>query len=144
MHNGDLKNFNNYKKKVIDEIDDKLYELINGNTDSEHVFYLVLTYLKDKKFTQKNVKEAILKTINFINNASNNIFSFNIAITNSKLIVFTRYINNDQKPPSLYFCRKNNNIKISSEPIDYSDEWTYIPKNMMGYYIKNKLSFNKI
>ena len=82
MHNGDLKNFNNYKKKVIDEIDDKLYELINGNTDSEHVFYLVLTYLKDKKFTQKNVKEAILKTINFINNASNNIFSFNIAITN--------------------------------------------------------------
>jgi len=144
MHNGDLKKFNNYKKKVIYAIDDELYEFINGNTDSEHVFYLILTYLKNKKFNQKNVKEAILKTINFFNNVSNNIFSFNIAITNGKIIVFTRYINNDEKPPSLYFCNNNNNIKISSEPIDYSDEWTCIPKNMIGCFRKNKLSFDKI
>lgn len=144
MHNGDLKNFNSYKKKVIEEIDDNLYEVINGNTDSEHIFYLILSYLNNKPFIEENVKDAILKCINFFNNVSNNIFSFNIAITNGNLIIFTRYINNDEKPPSLYFCKKQNNINISSEPIDYSDEWTYIPKNVIGTYINNNLSISKI
>lgn len=144
MHNGDLKKFNEYKKDIINKIDSESYKLLKGNTDSEHIFVLIISLLKNKKITLKNIKNVVLDVINYLKQITNNIFSFNIAITNGKFIVFTRYINNDEKPPSLYFNKSDDNILISSEPIDYDDDWTYIPKNVLGTFYKKELKFYKI
>lgn len=143
MHNGDLKHFNDHKKNIIENIDDDIYKSLQGNTDSEHIFLLILTYLKNKKFTINNVKQAILDVIKFINTL-NTTFSFNIAITNNKFIIFTRYINNNEKPPSLYYNKSCNNMLISSEPINFDDKWVYIPKNVLGVYHNKKLQIDKI
>ena len=55
----------------------------------------------------------------------NIIVSANIIISNSKNILVSRYINNDDEPPSLYFS-KDRKI-ISSEPV--IDSYELIPKN---------------
>ena len=146
MHNGDLKNYNIYKKKIFNKIDDRIFQLIKGTTDSEYIFALILSFLKDKQINVNNVKLSIIETIKFINTITDTIFSFNIAITEGNFVIFTRYINNqNENPPSLYFKKNKDNIVISSEPIDFNeDNWTCIPKNTIGYYEKNVLKFEKI
>ncbi len=143
MHNGDFKNFNKYKKKIIEKIDNKLLLLIKGTTDSEYIFYLILTIAKEI-FTYENIKKSILETINIINEISKNTISLNIAITNGDYIIFTRYINNDENPCSLYFKDFKTYILISSEPIDYDDDWSCIPRNSIGSFIENGLLIEKI
>lgn len=144
MHNGDLKNFNDYKKKFINEIDTDIFKLLKGTTDSEHIFLLINSYIKNKKITITNIKKSILKVIKFIKSITKEVFSFNIAITNGKFIIFTRYINNDENPPSLYYKIDNKKILISSEPINFEDKWNYIEKNVIGQYSNNKIKFKKI
>ena len=47
-HNGNLKNFDQYKTKLIEYIDPELRRFILGSTDSEVIFYLILSLLKKK------------------------------------------------------------------------------------------------
>ena len=144
MHNGDFKNFNKYKKIIIEKIDDTFLPLIKGTTDSEHIFYLIISLCKNI-FTLENVKLSLLKAIKIINEISKENISLNIAITNGDYIVFTRYINNNENPCSLYFKYNKEYILISSEPIDYNDDdWTFIPKNSIGTYANNGLLIENI
>lgn len=53
-HNGNLKDFDNYKEKLIDYIDPDLKPFILGSTDSEVIFYLLLTLLKKKSLLNKS------------------------------------------------------------------------------------------
>jgi len=144
MHNGDLKDFRSYIKKVINKIDDNILSNLKGNTDSEYIFLLIISFLKNSRINIKNIKNAILEVINFIKTITTQVFSFNIAITNGKFIIFTRYISNDEKPPSLYYKFFDTNLCISSEPIDIDDEWIYIPKNVIGYYEGKEVNFEKL
>ena len=143
MHNGDLKNFTKYKKNLIEYINDDIFSLIKGTTDSEYIFSLILTICKNN-FSQKNIKTSILKAIKLINSLSNDTISLNIAITNGNFIIFTRYINNKESPSSLYYKLCNNYILISSEPINFNELWIPIPKNSIGCYYKKKLVINDI
>lgn len=71
-HNGNLKNFSQYKAKLIEYIDPELRSFILGNTDSEVIFYLLLSLLKKKSLLKqtapklselKDVTEALCKII---------------------------------------------------------------------------------
>jgi len=144
MHNGDFKNFKNYIKLIINKIDDDILINLKGTTDSEYIFLLIISFLKNKELNIQNMKYAIIDVIKYINTIPIPIFSFNIAITNGEFIVFTRYINNHEKPPSLYYKFYDKNICISSEPINTGEEWTYIPKNVIGYYDGKDINIEKI
>lgn len=145
MHNGDIKDFSKMKKKIIQKMDNHIFSLLKGNTDSEYTFGLILTFLKDSVIDNKNIKLAIIKTIKFLNSITDNVISFNIAITDGIHIIFTRYINNKERPPSLYYrIDKDKNICISSEPIDYEKDWKFVPKNSIGYIVENKINISKI
>lgn len=143
MHNGDFKYFYKYKKQVIEKIDDKLFNLIKGTTDSEHIFYLIIS-LANKKFNMGNIKNSVLEAIKILNLITKNSISLNIAISNGEFIVFTRYINNNENPCSLYYKNNEGHILISSEPIDYDNNWSSIPKNSIGCYFNKTLSIEKI
>jgi len=129
---------------IDNNIDYKILSNLKGNTDSEYIFLLIISFLKDSTINIKNIKNAILEVINFIKTITTQVFSFNIAITNGKFIIFTRYISNHEKPPSLYYKFFDKNICISSEPIDIDDEWIYIPKNVIGFYEDKEVVFEKI
>lgn len=48
-HNGNLKNFDQYKTKLLSHIDQELQRFVLGTTDSEIIFYLLLTLIKKKQ-----------------------------------------------------------------------------------------------
>lgn len=145
LHNGCIDVFYKGKerKKIINKIDDDLLLNILGNTDSEYIFYLLMTFIKK----YNNVLKSIKKTIKFLNNFEG-IFSFNIILTHKKKIWVTRYINNllpDKQPPSLYYLNNEDKLIVSSEPLDTSDNnWIYIEKNSIIEYKKNILKINKL
>lgn len=144
MHNGDLTNFINFKKKIINDLDDDVYKIIKGNTDSEYAFALFLNFLDKDIFTNGGkldhllFKKIVIMLIHKLNNYGDNIpMSMNFAFTDGEIIICTRYINADDEPPSLYYRILNNNIIISSEPIDYVNSWIYIEKNSIITYKNN-------
>lgn len=137
-HNGFIESFYNGKsrKKIINKIDDDLLLNIMGNTDSEYLFYLILTYIK-KGF---DTVTAIKKVFIYLNKISKKLtISINIIITNGIQTYSTRYINKENlKPPSLYYIKNHDNIIISSEPFDKSNDlWELVPKNSL-IIVKNK------
>lgn len=61
-HNGNLKNFEDYKFKIIDRIAPELKRFIFGTTDSEVIFYLLLTFIKERhSLDQPIINLSILK-----------------------------------------------------------------------------------
>ena len=127
-HNGSIFPFN--EKDLIIFIDDKYKKNIKGNTDSEILFYIFLT-IKDKL---NNTKESWIYFFKLIKNLNSNI-SANIIYLNNNELFISRFINNDEIPPSLYF--DENELIISSEPI--TNNYTLIdPNSFIQYYIKDK------
>lgn len=47
-HNGNIKNYSRHRDMLIGQIDPELRRFILGSTDSEVIFYLILTKLKEK------------------------------------------------------------------------------------------------
>ena len=148
MHNGDIKNFDFYRKNVIGILKNDVYKIIKGNTDSEYAFALFLNILDDKIFKNGGYIKDIGVFRNLINNLINSLLkicndtcmSLNFGITDGNTIICTRFLNcKDEEPPSIHYKTYNNNIMISSEPIDYDDDWTVLGKNKMLIYSNNKI-----
>jgi predicted glutamine amidotransferase len=65
VHNGLIRDFQNIRRELIMTIDPKYFTFIEGNTDSEILFYLALTFgLRD------NALEAVEKTIGLVEKLS--------------------------------------------------------------------------
>jgi predicted glutamine amidotransferase len=112
-------------------IDKKYHKFIKGRTDSELLFYIFLTILDKNKYffnNEENCWKTFFKLLCLFKN-NGLIISANIVYVSSNNIFVSRFINNDEEPPSLYI--DNDNFIISSEPITYN--YTLIPKNS---YIK--------
>jgi predicted glutamine amidotransferase len=138
-HNGHLKEFNNGKsrKKLINRISDKFIVNIIGNTDSEYIFYLILTFV----FEGFNVVDSIKEAIKFINSLNpDSVFTMNVLFTDGLNIITTRYINNtDHKPPSLYMSNCGEYITISSEPLSKEcPSWELVDINKLIQYDSDK------
>ena len=69
-HNGNLKNFADYKQNLLSQVSDRLKPFILGTTDSELIFYLLLTEIeKHHPLGEANVPMDALAeaTQNFLN-----------------------------------------------------------------------------
>lgn len=63
-HNGNLKNFNSYKSSLLNYIDVELRSFILGHTDSEVIFYLLLSLIKKKSLlSASQIKFSDLKDV---------------------------------------------------------------------------------
>jgi predicted glutamine amidotransferase len=136
-HNGQLLNFGK-NKNLLKFIDKELKPNILGKTDSEQMFYLLLTIYEKARETEINksklksskkyqyIHENIL--VPFLKILSNNFEEVlsNIIFSTPEFSIITRYIYiqdnsqktniNETKPLSLYYSVKNGLI-VSSEPI---------------------------
>lgn len=144
MHNGNIA-----KKEVLldyirKNIDIELVQKIKGNTDSEYSFIIFLHFLKTDNLDYDNIsfvnlQKCMIKTIKkILELVKNDICSLNFCVTNKKITICTRYINSNEEPPSLYYFAKNNNIMISSEPINKNKEWKLLSKNSIIIISKTK------
>lgn len=145
VHNGTIRNFENYKKKIINKIDEALFLNIKGNTDSEHLFFLIMHFVKQNN----NLESSVKKAISWIVDAQEYYDGFsriNIVITNGSELMATRFVSKGEKSLSLRYLSKTNgkdkidSLTISSESLDDNDIlWSELPENHFLYINKDDM-----
>lgn len=143
-HNGTIHNFDGVRPRLLESISDELKPCISGETDSEHVFYYVLSMIQSQPDAE--LKDVIGKAVGNIDNWSREIdpdmpASVNLIITDGKRIAGSRM------GRSLHFLKRNgvldceicgfphihhhprNNYRafvVASEPLT-DEPWTEMP-----------------
>lgn len=120
MHNGGISEFAHIKRKLMDHISDKYYNLVQGSTDSECCFMLFLDCLEKMGcdttadpgvISHSKIRGAILQAIALINewqagleNLPREPSLLNFAVTDGSTIVVSRYITSKtDEAASLHF-----------------------------------------
>lgn len=161
MHNGGIAEFAKLKRKLQTTLPDDIYNVPQGNTDSEWAFALFLSKLPDahaRSFTPAVLRQAMLDTIFTLNSFAR---EFNIAepslmnfcVTDGETVVATRYISSKvDEAASLWFSsgttfseyargghykmskadKRENIIMVASEPLTFEKaDWMEIRTNTM-------------
>lgn len=144
VHNGTIKNFDHYKKKIINAINEDLFLNIKGNTDSEYFFFLIMHFVKQNH----NLENALRNAINWVVDAQkphDDFSRINIVITNGDELIATRFVSKNEKSLSLKYFPTSKGAKLSSlilssESLDGNDEgWGELPENHYIYINKNDM-----
>ena len=161
MHNGSIANFPSVKRHLRHLLDDEMYNIIKGETDSEHFFALFLQLAKNKSLNASQaVADNLKETIEVINQlvqdyGKGEASFFNICLTDGKRLFATRYCSDTKiTPESLhyfsghhvspipdYITKQENtqhSVLIASEKLtDFNIEWLSVPKNHILIAEKN-------
>lgn len=133
IHNGRIENFRKtLHRKIRSLLSAEYYELINGSTDSEHIFALLLSLWQDNQhLTLEDVLRKTLLTLLDLAQHHEVDASANVIISDGHRLIASRFASSSP-PPSLYWLRDDpiftNSVIIASEPI-FAGNWTALPEN---------------
>lgn len=158
MHNGMVQGFRKIRRSLLRELNEEAYDSVQGATDSEHLFGLFLNNLKDPSgpVSTNEMVEAMFgmfgdfNRLLFENDVREHSY-LNLAVSNGKSIVATRYTTNPRvQPATLYYmfgreyrCVEDRcfmvpddgqaeAVVISSEPFTTSkSDWVKVGRNSM-------------
>ncbi len=105
MHNGEMHNFMAIKRHLRHLLDDDIYNWIEGETDSEHLFALFLQLSKGRDLTNLSVaadvlQESFQQITGLIQDFSHAGPSYyNVCLTDGKRLLATRYCTSKKVPP---------------------------------------------
>ena len=142
-HNGFIENFEPVVKgKLLGLLDNNLLSAIKGNTDSELIFFIIISIYKK----ERNLLKAIKKTLKILSElckaAMLNFIIAEFKDTKCKLYATKTAIK--LSPPSLYYqVNKNKSIFISSEKLD-KKKWVSVKNNSLIECSKNKFKIMDI
>jgi glutamine amidotransferase len=155
-HNGGIENFGKIKRKIRQPLSDELYNWIKGQTDSEHIFaYLLNELLKNHKvITPDGVADSFDRTFEAMkklmkdNGIDNEPAYLNMAVTNGKFVVATRYVSDPKEEPLTMYHSEGSRfvvedgvtrmeapedddqaVLVVSEKLTDGKEWTLLPAN---------------
>ena len=145
IHNGYIDDFRQTLYRPIrNSLDDFAYRRIEGTTDSEHIFALVVNELETKAdiSLQQALKNTVEKLVE-LSQPDNIGFSANIVLSNSKELAACRYSNRELNP-TLYYVKDTNSysnaVIVASEPM-FDGDWISFPENsIIG--VKENLEIN--
>ena len=155
MHNGGVENFSLIKRQIREPLSDEFYNWIKGQTDSEHIFALLLHYLfkETSSVTPESVIHAFEKTFDHLNRLMKQFgiheaAYLNMVVTNGLFVVGTRYVSDpSEKALTLYHSEAtyyavengvsqmtdsaggNQAVLVVSEKLSDEKDWTLIPSN---------------
>ncbi|MDH4091236.1 MAG: class II glutamine amidotransferase [Cyclobacteriaceae bacterium] len=155
MHNGGIENFSAIKRKLREHLTDHLYNWIKGQTDSEHIFAYLISYLQNmgQGVNAESLMEAFENTFSSLKilmheNGINEPAYLNMVVTDGSLIVGTRYVTSPtEEPLTLYHSEgskyvvedgitqlvaqenDDNAVLVVSEKLTDDKDWTLIPAN---------------
>lgn len=158
MHNGGIYNFKKIKRDLINLLSDDYYQWINGETDSEHIFALMMQNTENANpntdVQLSDMAEAFKKTFLDIEaiKAKNGLTEpslLNMVVTDGYRMIATRYSSAPEKESrTLYYthgekyvcegnvCRmlppnsRSKSMLVVSEKLDgFVDEWVKVPDN---------------
>lgn len=141
IHNGYIDNFRKTLYRPIRNLlTDFAYQSIQGNTDSEHIWALIVSHLQT--LSQSKIATALNNALIKLTELANihiTDFSANIIISNGDRLIASRYSNRDHNP-SLYWIRDDpmypNAVIIASEPM-FEGNWNSCPENSIITVEKN-------
>ncbi len=131
MHNGQIGGFSKLRRQIEKLLDDDAYAALEGTTDSELMFGLLMT-----NGLFECAPTAIRKTINILDDMSvamdiGEPFRATFAISNGSEIWAVRW-SNDKYAPSLYQRNLNGDVILASEPLDgETQNWQEISPNSL-------------
>jgi ergothioneine biosynthesis protein EgtC len=136
MHNGFIENFRHtLMRPVRDALQDEYYTAIEGSTDSEHVFALLLQFLHGETYTRKNVQAAVQATLTQLMRwaePKQTQLVLNLAVTNGEFVVAARFASS-APAPSLYYAVDTAEFPratlIASERPFASDAWQTVAED---------------
>ncbi|NRA45154.1 MAG: class II glutamine amidotransferase [Oligoflexales bacterium] len=157
VHNGNIKGFENIKHLILKEIDPSLKQHIKGDTDSEAVFFLILSYLHASgSLESKDVdSDLVLTSINAacakICDIAGELCPYDQAEASENFLTFLLSDGNriwaHQGGKHLYYRLSYQNsgelkdVTFSSEPLNAAEEW-----NLLGFQdiaiVDHRLGFN--
>jgi len=116
MHNGAIGRFLRVKRILGQKLSKEVYYAIEGTTDTEHAFALILDMLgadrDNPNISLKKITDAFIRTIQVIiklvysveePNEYHVYSSLNFALTDGKIVIASRYREGPEDPPSLYY-----------------------------------------
>lgn len=132
IHNGFIENFRQTLYRPIRErLSDATYQSIDGNTDSEHIFALLINRLEaSPTMTLADAFHETLTTLSDLGQQYQTGFSANLVISDGRQLVASRFANHSTTP-SLYWLRDDplfpDAVLIASEPL-FAGNWTAFPE----------------
>ena len=132
MHNGFIEGFRQtLYRPICDRLSDTAYQLIQGSTDSEHIFALLV----DELLSDPNVSltAALRQTLNILTELGEKYetpFSANLIVTDGQQMVASRFASHTPIP-TLYWLRDDQSalpgsVVIASEPL-FPGDWSLLP-----------------
>lgn len=114
MHNGTIDGFWQIKRRLRESLPDRLYNTIEGTTDSEHAFAVFLNLLGDPELTHSanELGQALVKTVRQLERWTAGTKStapsyYNFAVTDGRNIAAIRYVSDpEMEPASLYYSAR--------------------------------------
>ena len=156
MHNGKIADFKKIRRRLRAHLDDDSYDVIQGTTDSEHVFALFLNQLRDhgSDYDLDSMRQALRSTVKMIEHwlQEEDISEhshLNFCLTDRDSILAMRYVTeSDAQPQTLYMAHGERfelrddhyrmipghgevgAVIIASEPLTSDrNDWESIPTN---------------
>lgn len=132
MHNGYIRNFSHSSRPQLRQILDHEFESnIQGSTDSEYIFALILHYMREMA-----VNEAVRATFNTLGEILGDESALlNIMLTDGEYVYAARYAVNGESP-SMYYGQgvegyEPNSQMLSSEPLTSAPQWEAVDDNQL-------------
>ena len=152
MHNGTVFEFEKIKRSLRASLSDKAYQVVNGSTDSEHIFALFVDQICE--FNEPSIDDVAfslqssIAKIEFLKQkfGVETPSTMNLVVSDGHNLVATKYASRGGEPDSLYFsqgdnftcedgvCKMDSGDKafiIASEPLDHSGNWKKVEGNNM-------------
>jgi predicted glutamine amidotransferase len=116
MHNGEVPRFQRIKRRLLSLLDDELFLWIKGQTDSEHIFALLMQHFRDMRgsgppLTENQIRECFQKTFDVIGKLldeagiTETVSTYNMMVTDGYRIFGTRYSSSpEQQTRTLYYA----------------------------------------
>ena len=143
-HNGYIKGSKSIiREKFLKNLNSKYINLINGNTDSELIFMLLIQLIE----THKDIIKAIRNTVQIIKeNFAASMLNFLIATFdhNGKKTLFATKFAIGLKSPSLYYLKhKNEFVIVASEKLN-NEKWNNVKHNSLLIVTEKNIDIKKV
>jgi glutamine amidotransferase len=150
MHNGTVFGFEQIRRLLRRGLSDEAYDLIKGNTDTEHIFAIFIDLIKPiKNPTADQLAKALVGAICRIETLKDQVgleipSSMNLVLSDGQKMVATRYVSKGEGSNSLYtlnggqFCCQDGQcsmdeggdaVLVASEPLSSSPRWQKVANN---------------
>jgi glutamine amidotransferase len=115
MHNGGVPQFSKIKRRLLSLLSDELFLWVKGQTDSEHIFALLMQHFNDLKgsgppMTVEQIRQGFQQTFDVVQGLKreagidHEVSTFNMMITDGHRIFGTRFSSDPQKETrTLYY-----------------------------------------